>query len=393
VTREPANDAAEAAMRVSVATSLADIPADEWDACAGCDNPFVGHAFLSALEESGSAVAETGWLGQHVLLHDAGRLVGALPLYLKNHSCGEYVFDHGWAEAFERAGGRYYPKLQGAVPFTPVPGPRLLIRPGVAVIPAQRALIAAARALAQHQRASSIHITFPSEAEWQFLGTLGFLKRTGLQYHWLNRGYGSFEDFLASLASRKRKQIRRERREALAAGLTVRVLSGSDLKERHWDAFFTFYQETGSRKWGSPYLTRAFFSLLGERKADQVVLFLVERAGRPIAGALNLKSSETLYGRNWGASEHHPFLHFETCYYQAIDYAIAHGLARVEAGAQGEHKLLRGYDPVSTYSAHWIAHDGLREAIAAFLARETPTVVHEIEALNAYSPYRKSESD
>lgn len=368
---------------------LAELDAAAWDACAGDDNPFVSHAFLSTLEESGSAVPASGWLPRHIVLeNESGLLIGAMPMYAKGNSLGEYVFDHGWAEAFERAGGRYYPKLLVGVPFTPVPGPRLLVRADVDVAAVRGALIEGALALAEGSSLSSIHVNFLTEDEAAFLAGSGFMRRTGLQFHWRNEGYQCFDDFLASLAARKRKQIRRERREALAAGLTIQVLSGREICEHHWDAFFDFYQDTGNRKWGSPYLTRAFFSLLGERLSDRVVLFLAERGGRPIAGALNLKGTDALYGRNWGAIEYHPFLHFELCYYQAIDYAIQEKLARVEAGAQGEHKLMRGYLPVPTYSAHWIAHVGLRRAIENFLARETPFIVDEIEALAEHAPFK-----
>lgn len=373
--------------------SLKEIAAVDWDACAGADNPFVRHAFLSALEDSGSATAETGWLARHVVIEaKGGRVIGVMPMYAKGHSYGEYVFDHGWAEAFQRAGGRYYPKLQVAVPFTPAPGPRLMVRPGEDGGAVRGALIDAAVGLADQADLSSLHITFLPENDADELAGRGLLRRTSLQFHWANRGYHSFDEFLDTLASRKRKQIRRERRQALEAGVTVRTLSGGDIKQRHWDAFFDFYQDTGSRKWGSPYLTRAFFSLLGERMGDAVVLILAERAGRPIAGALNLRGGDALYGRNWGAIEHHPFLHFEICYYQAIDYAIAHGLSRVEAGAQGEHKLSRGYLPVPTFSVHWIAHEGLRRAVENFLARETPAVVEEIEILAAHGPFRGAAS-
>lgn len=369
--------------------SLKEITATEWDACAGHDNPFVRHAFLSALEDSGSATRQTGWLAQHVVIEAAGQgIVGVMPLYAKSHSYGEYVFDHGWAEAYERAGGRYYPKLQSAVPFTPVPGPRLMVRPDVNARAVRNALLDSAITLAEDADLSSLHITFLPGSEADELATRGLLRRAGLQFHWTNPGYASFDDFLATLASRKRKQIKRERREALQAGLTVRVLSGGDIEERHWDAFYAFYEDTGSRKWGSPYLTRKFFSLIGERMGEAIVLILVERAGRAIAGALNLKGTDALYGRNWGALEHHPFLHFEACYYQAIDYAIAHGLKRVEAGAQGEHKLARGYLPVATHSLHWIAHEGLRKAVQGFLARETPCIVEEIELLAGHGPFR-----
>jgi predicted N-acyltransferase len=383
-----------AKLEVRFIASLREIDAAHWDACAGADNPFVRHAFLSALEDSGSAIQATGWLARHVVIEAAGDgVVAVMPLYAKAHSYGEYVFDHGWADAFERAGGRYYPKLQSAVPFTPVPGPRLMVRPGADAPVLRRALARSAITLAEEAELSSLHVTFLPEAELAELSGLGLLRRTGLQFHWANQGYESFEHFLSTLAARKRKQIRRERREALAAGLTVRLLNGGDLEERHWDAFFDFYQDTGSRKWGSPYLTRSFFSLLGERMADSVVLILIERAGRPIAGALNLKGGDALYGRNWGAIEYHPFLHFEACYYQAIDYAIGHGLKRVEAGAQGEHKLARGYLPVPTHSVHWIAHRGLRRAIEDFLARETPFVVEEIELLAAHAPFHCVSAD
>ncbi|MGD9538176.1 MAG: GNAT family N-acetyltransferase [Alphaproteobacteria bacterium] len=384
----------DAKLEVRFIAGMREIAAADWDACAGTDNPFVRHAFLSALEDSGSATQATGWLARHVVIEAEGKgVVAVMPMYAKGHSYGEYVFDHGWADAFERAGGRYYPKLQAAVPFTPVPGPRLMVRPDADAPALRRALVQSAIALAEQAELSSLHVTFLPEAEAADLSGLGLLRRTGLQFHWANPGYDSFDDFLATLASRKRKQIKRERREALAAGLSVHVLSGQDLQERHWDAFFAFYEDTGSRKWGSPYLTRDFFSLLGERMAEAVVLILVERAGRPIAGALNMKGGDALYGRNWGAVEHHPFLHFEACYYQAIDYAIAHGLKRVEAGAQGEHKLARGYLPVQTHSVHWIAHPGLRRAIADFLARETPFVVQEIELLAAHAPFHCAAGD
>jgi hypothetical protein len=318
-------------------------------------------------------------------------------MYLKNHSHGEYVFDHGWADAFERAGGRYYPKMQVSVPFTPATGPRLLLRPDPSASEEQRETLASALLSACVQRceqvdASSLHITFPDPAQAHLMQDAGLLLRSGVQFHWQDDGYQNFDGFLDSLASRKRKQIRRERREALVAeGLTVQALSGDDIMERHWDAFFHFYQETGSRKWGVPYLTREFFSLLSQSMGEQVVLIMAEINGRPIAGALNLKSDDTLYGRNWGAIEYHKFLHFEVCYYQAIDYALAHGLSRVEAGAQGEHKLVRGYLPCPTYSAHWIANASFRGAIEEYLERETRQVDWEIEALGAHSPFRKGE--
>ncbi len=391
----PAEAAQALALEAHILTSFRDVSADAWDACVPDHHPFVRHAFLSALEESGSATAETGWLGQHVVLKDShGTVLGAVPMYLKNHSQGEYVFDHGWADAFERAGGRYYPKMQVSVPFTPATGPRLLLRAGAAAneeeaAALQGALLSACIQCSDKIGASSLHVTFPSEEEAGLMREAGLLQRTGMQFHWDNDGYDSFEDFLAGLASRKRKQIRRERREALAEGLSIRALSGEDIQEHHWDAFFHFYQETSSRKWGMPYLTREFFSLLGQNMGDQVVLMIAENAGRPIAGALNLMSGDTLYGRNWGAVEYHKFLHFELCYYQAIDYAIAHGLRRVEAGAQGEHKLLRGYLPCPTYSAHWIANPSFRDAIEDYLERETQQVDWQIDALGSHSPFRK----
>lgn len=360
-----------------VVAGLAEVPAESWDACAGADNPFLGHAFLEALEESGSATAKTGWLPQHLLIEDSGgRLVAAAPLYLKSHSYGEYVFDWGWAEAYQRAGGRYYPKLQCAVPFTPVPGPRLLVRPD-APEGTEAALIEMLVEVAHRRGVSSLHVTFPTEAQWRALGAAGFLQRQGQQFHWVNRGYRDFEDFLDALASRKRKQIRRERRDALAGGILVRVLTGKEITTRHWDAFFRFYRATSDRKWGDPYLTRRFFDLLGERLSDRVALVMAEKDGALVAGALNLIGREALYGRNWGCLGDFPFLHFECCYYQAIEFAIARGLARVEAGAQGPHKIQRGYLPVPTYSAHWIADPALGRAVADFLRRETRSVERE----------------
>jgi predicted N-acyltransferase len=376
-------------MQIRTVESIAAIPAAAWDACAGDDNPFVGHAFLKALEDSRSVGARTGWMPRHVLVEDgAGTVLAAAPMYVKGHSNGEYVFDHGWAQAFERAGGRYYPKLQVAVPFTPVPGPRLLVRPGMAAEDARAALIHGLVEIARRTGVSSLHVTFPQESDARQLGEAGLLLRLGVQYHWANKGYGSFEDFLADLSSRKRKAIRKERREALAGGLAIRALSGGDLKPRHWDAFFAFYMDTGGRKWGRPYLTRAFFDCLGATLADRVVLMLAEQDGRPVAGALNLRGREALYGRNWGCLGEFKFLHFETCYYQAIEYAIAHKLARVEAGAQGEHKIQRGYLPVPTWSAHWIGDPGFAAAVADFLKRERPAMEAEIRALAEYSPFR-----
>jgi predicted N-acyltransferase len=368
-------------------TRIADIAPGDWDACAGDDNPFVSHAFLSALEESGSASARTGWLPQHAVLRDdAGTMVGAAPLYAKSHSYGEYVFDHAWADAFERAGGRYYPKLQCAVPFSPVPGPRLLARD-----PAHRdALVSALIRAGEDLDVSSVHVTFCSRDEQDALAAQGFLARLGMQFHWSNADYASFDDFLATLASRKRKQIRKERARA-AEGLSIRPLRGAGITARHWEAFHRFYRATAGKRWGQAYLTRRFWPLLGERLGEKVVLIWAEEPdGTPVAGALNLLGRDALYGRNWGAAREVPFLHFELCYYQAIAFAIAHGIPRVEAGAQGEHKVSRGYLPVPTCSAHWIAHAGLREAVAAFLARERPAVLRSIEAIaEGANPYRE----
>ena len=377
------------AATVRVVSRIAEIPASAWDACAGSDNPFLSHAFLDTLEESGSATAQAGWLPQHLALEDEeGRLIGAAPLYLKGHSYGEYVFDHGWAVAYERAGGRYYPKLQCAVPFTPVTGPRLLIHPE-APSGAADTLIAAMIELTRRNKISSLHVTFPTEGEWRRFGEAGFLLRMGRQFHWENAGYASFDTYLEALSSRKRKAIRRERRDALAGGLTVATLTGDAIKTRHWDAFFRFYIATSDRKWGSPYLNREFFDLLGQRLADKIVLVMAEREGRLVAGALNLRGADTLYGRNWGCIGDFPFLHFELCYYRAIDYAIAHGLTRVEAGAQGEHKIQRGYLPSPTYSAHWIRDPGFARAVADFLKRERDAIEHEMMELGELSPFRR----
>ena len=378
---------------VSVVDDIRRVAAADWDACAGPDNPFVSHAFLSALEESGSACARTGWLPQHLVLTDAGGTVlGCAPAYLKSHSYGEYVFDHGWAAAYERAGGQYYPKLQVAVPFTPVPGPRLLVRPGPGAARAAAALAEGLTKIAAKLGVVTVHVTFPREGEWRLLGEAGWLQRTGQQYHWENRGYRDFDDFLAALASRKRKAIRKERQAVAAAGVTVRALTGADLRPAHWDAFFDFYTSTSDRKWGHPYLTRRFFTLLGERMADRVVLVFAEHEGRRVAGALNLIGGDTLYGRNWGCAGHFRFLHFEACYYQAIAFAIARGLKRVEAGAQGEHKIQRGYLPTPTYSAHLIRDRALKRAVADFLDHERRMVSWEIDALHGASPFRKGES-
>lgn len=332
----------------------------------------------------------TGWQPRHLLAEDAtGELVGVVPCYVKMHSRGEYVFDHSWAEAFERAGGSYYPKLQVAVPFTPVTGPRLLARAGLETDTVRCALADALVEITTASELSSAHVTFLTKDEWQTLGERNFLRRTDQQFHWENADYNSFDDFLAALASRKRKTIRRERKEALGVGIDVCWLTGADLTESIWDAFFAFYMETGSRKWGRPYLTREFFSIVGDKMRDRILLVMARRAGRWIAGAINFIGADTLYGRNWGAIEHHPFLHFELCYYQAIEYAIAHRLRRVEAGAQGEHKLARGYLPHTTYSAHFVANPALRRAIADYLARERVYVQAAAEELAAAAPFRK----
>jgi uncharacterized protein len=407
-------------LRIRITQSLAAVPARAWNMCAGeaveiaaqpkpelkstagdnlcptlstrgnTPNPFVSHEFLSSLEASQSVGGRTGWQPRHLLAEDAGgELVGVAPCYVKMHSRGEYVFDHSWAEAFERAGGDYYPKLQVAVPFTPVTGPRLLARAGLESDAVRGALADALVEITTASELSSAHVTFLTKDEWQTLGERNFLRRTDQQFHWKNAGYDSFDDFLAALASRKRKTIRRERKEALSAGIEVCWLTGSDLTESIWDAFFAFYMETGSRKWGRPYLTREFFSIVGEKMRDRILLVMARRAGRWIAGAINFIGADTLYGRNWGAIEHHPFLHFELCYYQAIDYAIARRLKRVEAGAQGEHKLSRGYLPHTTYSAHFIANPALHRAIADYLARERVYVRAAAEELAAAAPFRK----
>jgi predicted N-acyltransferase len=388
--------AAGQALRIRVLASIGDIPAASWDACAGGAgaNPFTRHAFISALEESKSAAARTGWQPQHLVAETADSgVIGVAPCYLKSHSRGEYVFDRGWAEAYEHAGGSYYPKLQVAVPFTPATGRRLMAAPAADVDTTQSALAAGLIELARLRGASSAHVTFMTEAEWRALGERGFLLRTDQQFHWDNAGFATFDDFLAALSSRKRKTIRRERRDALAAGIEVAWLSGADLTESAWDAFFAFYMETGSRKWGRPYLTREFFSLIGQTMANEIVLIMAKRAGRFIAGAINFAGDGALFGRHWGAIEHHPFLHFEICYYQAIEYAIAHRLARVEAGAQGEHKLARGYLPNTTYSAHYIADPAFRRAIGDYLKRERSYVDAVGRELREASPFRRCAGD
>ena len=381
--------------RVEVTPRIGDIAPQAWDACANPDpatyNPFLAHAFLKALEDAGAVGGRTGWLPQHLALKigDAATLAACAPCYVKSHSQGEYVFDRGWAEAYERAGGRYYPKLQIAVPFTPVPGRRLLARPGPDAEANAMLLATAAVELVERNDLSGLHLTFLTEAEWLHLGDKGFLKRTDQQFHWNNDGYASFEAFLASLASRKRKAVRKEREQAMSGGLEISRLTGAAITEASWDALFAFYLQTGSRKWGRPYLNRKFFSLLGQTMAEYCLVVMVKRGSRPIAGALHLIGGDCLYGRYWGAIEHHPCLHFEVCYYQAIEFAIEHKLARVEAGAQGEHKLARGYLPTSTYSAHYIADPGLRRAIADYLKRERAYVDAAGKELAEYAPFRK----
>jgi predicted N-acyltransferase len=378
-------------LALTLHSAIHDIPAVEWDVCAGPTNPFVSHAFLAAIEDSGSAGKRTGWLPRHAALRDqAGRLLACAPMYAKSHSYGEYVFDHGWARAFEQAGGHYYPKLQVAAPFSPVPGPRLLIRPDIDL---PYSILAGALAQTCNELGlSSVHATFCTEPEYQALGNAGWLQRLGVQYHWQNDSYASFDDFLGALNARKRKSIKRERRDANAAGLEFLTLHGPEITAAQWKAFYRFYESTVDRKWGSAYLTEKFFPMLGDRLGERVVLMLATQSGKPVAGALNLAGTEALYGRNWGCLGDFPFLHFELCYYRAIDYAIARGLPRVEAGAQGEHKIQRGYMPSLTYSAHWINHRGLRRAISDFLEEERPARLHELQALSAFSPFRQEDS-
>ncbi|MBC7521425.1 MAG: N-acetyltransferase [Sandarakinorhabdus sp.] len=372
--------------RARILTAATDVAAADWDACAGADNPFVAHAFFAALEESASACARTGWQPAHIVVDDAaGRPAAIMPAYLKSHSQGEYVFDQGWADAWERAGGQYYPKLQCSVPFTPATGPRLLLRD----LAAAPVLLAAAEALARQNQLSSVHATFVAPEQQPLFEAQGWLMRVGEQYHWSNDGYAGFEDFLSALSSRKRKAIRKEREGALASGVSIVHLTGDAITEAHWDAFWRFYQDTGQRKWGRPYLTRRFFSQLGATMGDRVLLMLALRGDVPVAGALNLIGGDCLYGRYWGASEDIPFLHFELCYYQAIEWAITHGKARVEAGAQGSHKLARGYRPVATVSAHYLPNAGFRAAVADFVAREADMVAADIEAQDMATPFRR----
>lgn len=383
----------EASITLRTLASIHDVEADVWDSLANPEaatrNPFISYAFLSALEDSGSATADTGWQPLHLALEEGGNTIGIAPLYVKSHSQGEYVFDHSWAHALERAGGDYYPKLLCAVPFTPATGPRLLVGAGPQADMGRVLLARGMEQMLDRLGVSSLHINFLTETEWKALGEQDYLQRTDQQFHWLNKGYQTFDDFLADLSSRKRKQIKKERREAVANGIDIQILTGETLTEDALDAFYNFYMDTGMRKWGSPYLTREFFTLMRERMADDVALVMCYREGNAIAGALNFIGGDTLYGRNWGMLEHHKFLHFETCYYQAIEFAIARGLKKVEAGAQGAHKLARGYVPSTTYSAHLIAHEGFRDAVRDFLEHERKAVAQEQAYLQTHAPFRK----
>ena len=376
-----------------ILNSLSEISAADWNRCANPGgeisyDPFLRHDFLFALENSGSTTAKTGWQPFHLALEEDGSLIGVVPMYVKSHSQGEYVFDHSWADAWHRAGQSYYPKLQSSIPFTPATGRRLLTADGSAA--SEEALLGACIQVTEQIKVSSLHLTFLPESQWRIAGEIGLLQRMDQQFHWQNPGYHSFDDFLAELASKKRKNLKRERREATAADVTIERLTGSDLREEHWDAFYQFYIDTGNRKWGSPYLTRSFFSMINETMAEDILLIMCRRNGRYIAGALNFIGGDTLFGRNWGCIEHHPFLHFETCYYQAIDFAIERGLKKVEAGAQGSHKVARGYLPQATYSAHWICDSGFRKAVADYLKEERHYVAQDIEYIEQRSPFKST---
>ncbi len=377
---------------IRILGAIGEISAADWDRCAGDNDPFVSYAFLSALEDSGSVSAETGWRPQHMVLEDGhGKIAAVVPLYLKNHSYGEYIFDWNWAEAYQRAGGSYYPKLQVAVPFTPVTGRRLLIDPALPPktrAEVQRTLISGLLQLTEKSGVSSFHMTFIDKPEWEMCGEFGLLQRIDRQFHWLNGGYLNFDDFLATLTSRKRKTIRKERKAAMATGVKIYRLTGAAIEQRHWDAFYRFYCDTSDRKWGQAYLNRRFFALLGERLADKIMLVMAEDDGNLVGGALNMIGGDTLFGRYWGCLAPYRFLHFEACYYQAIEFAIEASLGKVEAGAQGQHKLQRGYLPHTTYSAHWIADPGFRQAVARFLVQEREAVGEEIDALTTYSPFK-----
>ncbi|WP_370300716.1 GNAT family N-acetyltransferase [Pseudooceanicola sp.] len=388
----------QAQIEIQVLSSLAQIAAEDWNACACPEtaeggrplDPFTTHRFLSALEDSGSTGRGTGWQPQYLTARMDGMLIGCAPMFAKSHSQGEYIFDHNWAHAYERAGGRYYPKLQIAVPFTPATGRRFLVRPGYAEI-GMSALVQGAVQLAADNQISSLHVTFCTADEAEAGRQMGLMARSTQQFHWLNRGYADFAAFLADLSSRKRKNIRKERAQAQGFGGTIRTYTGAALQPAHWDAFWRFYQDTGARTWGSPYLTRRFFDIAQDRLRDDIALVLAERDGRPVAGALNFIGRETLFGRYWGCVEHHPCLHFELCYYQAIDFALAERLRRVEAGAQGEHKLARGYLPSQTHSLHWVADPGFARAIERYLEADRAAVAEEIEVLTDYGPFRRAQ--
>jgi hypothetical protein len=385
-------------VEIHTLTSLGGISAEEWDACACPEaadggpphDPFTTHRFLKALEDSGSVGPGTGWEPHYMTVRQGGQVIAVAPLYAKSHSQGEYIFDHNWAHAYERAGGRYYPKLQIAVPFTPATGRRLLVRPGHEAA-GRAALVQGAVQIAADAGVSSVHVTFCTAEEAEAGEAMGLMHRVTEQFHWINRGYADFDAFLADLSSRKRKTIRKERRVANDFGGEIRMLTGDDLRPEHWEAFWTFYQDTGARKWGRPYLTRAFFDIAQERLRDDILLVMAERDGEWVAGAMNLVGRQALFGRYWGYTEHHPCLHFEACYYRAIDYAIEQGLARVEAGAQGEHKLARGYLPAEIHSLHWMADKGFAEALGRYLEAERRAVEQDIEVLTAYGPFRKAD--
>ena len=377
------------AVTINVLAAIDEIDAAAWDACAGPDNPFVSHAFLDILEKSGAVSAETGWMPRHLVVEDRdGTVIGCAPCYLKNHSYGEYVFDWGWADAFERAGGKYYPKLQVSVPFSPVSGPRLLTRPGPDAEQVEHILAAGLMELAKNLKASSFHITFCTEGEWGRLGEAGLLQRVGQQFHWHNNGYATFDDFLATLSSRKRKSIRKERRDANAE-VEIEILTGDALEKRHMEAFYSFYMNTVDRKWSSDYLNREFFHLLRARLADKVVMVMASYDGHFVGGALNMRGTDTLFGRNWGCVQRFRNLYFEACFYRAIDFAIEHGMSKVEAGAQGPHKISRGYLPSPTYSAHWISDPAFRDAVDDFVTRERRMMEYEMAELTERGPYRK----
>ena len=384
----------EVVATVTLTNSIKDITKNEWDICAGLDNPFLSYDFMSSLEDSGSVGPKTGWRPQHLLYRNSSKkLIGIVPLYLKGHSYGEYVFDWGWADAFERAGQKYFPKLLSAVPFTPVTCPKLFVCPGENKEQVHSVLASGLVSALTQLKVSSLHVNFSTEGDWNFLGESGFLKRLGIQYHWHNDNYASFEGFLAKLSSRKRKAIRKERKAAAASGVKIHLLTGEEIKKRHWDAFYQFYVDTSDRKWGSAYLNREFFDILGERMADKVLLVMAEYDETLVGGALNFIGTDALYGRNWGCLVDFKFLHFEACYYRAIDFAIERGLSRVEAGAQGHHKLQRGYTPSFTYSNHYILDAQFREAVAEFLKREGRHVLLEKAELEKQSPFRKIEKN